>query len=161
MTSEVLATVPYRSGCCVIHPEIGSLVRWRVMPGGGGQHASATRVGARDRGGDPRHADLLVLGAVLTMDQQRPTAAAMAVTGGRVLALGSRTELDGLRGPATEILELGDRMALPGLMDPHMHLWATVLFDAWIDCSPFLNPTFEAVVERLGHRRRPPRRASG
>ena len=134
----------------MIHPEIASLVRWRVMPRRDGQHATAMRLGARDRGGDPRHADLLVLGAVLTMDPQRPTAAAMAVTGGRVLALGSRTELDGLRGPATEILELGDRTALPGLMDPHMHLWATVLFDAWIDCSPFANPTFEAVVERLG-----------
>ena len=64
------------------------------------------------------------------MDPQRPAAAAMAVAGGRVLALGSRTELGGLRGPGTEILELGDRVALPGLVEPHMHLWSTVLFDA-------------------------------
>ena len=151
MRSQVLTTGPYRAGCCVIHPEMRGLVRWRAMPGGGGQHgAAAVRAGARDRGGDPRHADLLVLGAVLTMDPQRPAAAAMAVTGGRVLALGSRTELGGLRGPGTEILELGDQVALPGLVEPHMHVWSTVLFDAWIDCSPIANPTFEAVVERLG-----------
>ena len=149
MTSEVLTTGSYR--CCVIHPEMRGLVRWRAMPGGGRQHgAAAVRAGARDRGGGPRHADLLVLGPVLTMDPQRPAAAAMAVTGGRVLALGSRTELGGLRGPGTEILDLGDRVALPGLVEPHMHLWSTVLFDAWIDCSPIANPTFEAVVERLG-----------
>jgi predicted amidohydrolase YtcJ len=151
MTSQVLTTGPSRSGCCVIHPEMRGLAQWRAMPGGGGQHgAAAVRAGARDRDGGPRHADLLVLGSVLTMDPQRPAAAAMAVTGGRVVALGSRTELDGLRGPGTEILELGDRVALPGLVEPHMHLWSTVLFDAWIDCSPFANPTFEAVAERLG-----------
>ena len=120
------------------------------MPGGGGQHgAAAVRAGARDRGGDPRHADLLVLGAVLTMDPQRPAAAAMAVTGGRVLALGSRTELGGLRGPGTEILELGDQVALPGLVEPHMHVWSTVLFDAWIDCSPIANPTLSPRIAAM------------
>jgi hypothetical protein len=41
-------------------------------------------------------------------------------------------------------------VALPGLIEPHMHLWSTVLFDTWTDCSPFANPTFESVVERLG-----------
>ncbi len=48
------------------------------------------------------------------MDLARPRAGALAVSGGRVLALGSRAELDGLRGPGTEVLELGDRVAMPG-----------------------------------------------
>ena len=101
----------------------------------------------RDR--QPDRADLLVLGTVITMDPARPRAGALAVNGGRVLALGSRAELDGLRGPGTEVLELGDRVAVPGLIEPHMHLWSTVLFDGWTDCSPFTNATFDAVVDRL------------
>ena len=67
-----------------------------------------------------------------------------------MLAVGSQDELESLRGAGTEILELGDRVVLPGLIEPHMHLWSTVLFDTWTDCSPFANPTFESVVERLG-----------
>lgn len=150
MTSEVQGTGPYRSGCCAIPPGLGGLVRWRARPGGNGHQANAAHAGARAPAAPPRQADLLVLGTLLTMDPRRPAATAMAVAGGRVLALGSGTELDGLRGPATEILELGDRVALPGLVEPHMHLWTSVVFDHWIDCSPFGNPTFAAVLERLG-----------
>lgn len=149
MTSEVPGTGPARSGCCVIPRGLGSLVRWRATPGGDGQQANTARAGARASTVASRHADLLVLGAIVTMDPQRPIAGAMAVADGRVLALGSGTELDGLRGPGTEILELGDQVALPGLVEPHMHLWTTVVFDAWTDCSPFANSTFDAVVERL------------
>jgi predicted amidohydrolase YtcJ len=94
-------------------------------------------------------ADLLVLGTVVTMDPARPEAEALAAAGGRIIAVGSRSDLDGLRGPGTEVVELGGRVALPGFVEPHMHLWSTVLFDAWTDCSPFANPTFDAVVERL------------
>ena len=158
MTSEVLATVPYRSGCCVIHPEIGSLVRWRVMPGGGGQHASATRVGARDRGGDPRHADLLVLGTVITMDRPGP-APALAVSGGRVLALGS-----GPNSTACAVLlpslELGDRWRCRAYRPAHVPVEHR-LFDGWMDCSPFTNATFDAVVDRLRRAAAAARRASG
>jgi predicted amidohydrolase YtcJ len=152
MTSEVLATGLHRSGCCVIPAGMGSLVRWRALADGDHRGAAAADVqaGARERPVAPRYADLLVVGAMLTMDPRRPAAAAMAVAGGRILALGSANELEGLRGPDTEVLELGDQVALPGLVEPHMHLWTTVVFDAWTDCSPFANATFDAVVERLG-----------
>jgi len=137
-----------------MHPEMAQLVRRRAVPEGPWRHGSGTARGARaGRAGHADgagRADLLVLGTVVTMDPALPTAEAMASRGGRVLALGSREELEGLRGASTEILELGDRVALPGLIEPHMHLWSTVLFNAWTDCSPFANPTFESVVERLG-----------
>lgn len=94
-------------------------------------------------------ADLLVVGKVVTMDPAHPEAGAMAVADGRVMAIGSRNELEGLKGPGTEMLELGDRVVLPGLIEPHMHLWTTVIFDAWLDCSPMTHPTFDSIVDVL------------
>lgn len=47
------------------------------------------------------------------------------------------------------MVELGGRVALPGLIEPHMHLWSSVLFDTWADCSPLANATFDAVVDRI------------
>jgi predicted amidohydrolase YtcJ len=101
--------------------------------------------------GRPDRADLLVLGTIVTMNPAQPEARALAVSNGRVLALGSQDEIDGLRGPDTEIVELGDQVALPGLIEPHMHLWGTVIFDSWLDCSPLANPAFDAVIERVRH----------
>ena len=101
--------------------------------------------------GGPERADLLVLGTIVTMNPAQPEARALAVRNGRVLALGSQDEIAGLRRPDTEIVELGDQVALPGLIEPHMHLWGTVIFDSWLDCSPLANPVFDAVVERLRH----------
>ncbi|HEY6276630.1 MAG TPA: amidohydrolase [Streptosporangiaceae bacterium] len=145
-------------GCCGPQTELASLVRYRAAasrPGRSGGQASqpgdgpepAARSASPER---PDRADLLVLGTVVTMDPARPQAEGLAVSNGRVLALGSRAELDGLRGPGTEVLELGDRVAMPGLIEPHLHLWSTVLFDTWVDCSPFANPTFDDVVNALG-----------
>jgi len=102
-------------------------------------------------GARPDRADLLVLGTIVTMNPAQPEAGALAVRNGRVLALGSPDEIAGLRGPDTEIEKLGAQVALPGLIEPHMHLWSTVIFDSWLDCSPPVNPVFGTVVERLRH----------
>jgi len=95
------------------------------------------------------HADLLVVGPIITMDPVQPEVEAMAVHRGRIRALGTGDELDALRGPGTELVELGDRVAMPGMIEPHMHLWTSVLFDAAVDCSPFANPSLDEVVARL------------
>ena len=94
-------------------------------------------------------ADLLVVGSIATGVAANPTAGAMAVRGGRVAALGSRDELEGLIGPDTEIVEAGDGVIVPGFVEPHMHLWASAMFDDYHDCSFLSNPTLDHVVERL------------
>jgi predicted amidohydrolase YtcJ len=47
---------------------------------------------------------------------------ALAVADGKVLAVGSRQEIDALRGPDTQSVDLAGRVAIPGLNDAHMHL---------------------------------------
>ena len=59
---------------------------------------------------------------VLTMDEDRPRAEAVAVAGGRILAVGSRAEVEALAGPATRMVDAAGRTLLPGFVESHLHL---------------------------------------
>jgi enamidase len=68
-------------------------------------------------------ADVIFVGAnVLTGDSSQPTAEAVALTGERIRAVGSSTEVRRLAGPKTQIVDLPGRTIIPGLMDAHVHL---------------------------------------
>ena len=94
-------------------------------------------------------ADLIVLGRVATGDPANPLVDAMAVRDGRVVALGSVSDIENLAGPDTEVLHSGRGVISPGLIEPHMHLWVSVLADSWLNCSQLENPTFNDVVSKL------------
>lgn len=67
-------------------------------------------------------ATLLLTGArVWTGNPEHPWAAAVAVAGERILAVGSAEDLERLRGPATRVLHLPGRFVAPGLIDNHTH----------------------------------------
>jgi predicted amidohydrolase YtcJ len=68
-------------------------------------------------------ADLAAVnGTVYTMDPARPVVRAVAISGGRVVALGDDAEVRALIGPRTEVLDLHGGAAIPGLIDAHVHL---------------------------------------
>jgi predicted amidohydrolase YtcJ len=68
-------------------------------------------------------AELIVTNAkVLTMDEGCPRAEAVALAGGRVLAVGSRAEVEALAGPGTKVVDAGGRTLLPGFVESHLHL---------------------------------------
>jgi predicted amidohydrolase YtcJ len=64
---------------------------------------------------------LLVGGDVRTMDPRRPRAQALAARAGRIVAIGSTQELEGLRGAHTETIDADGATVLPGLIDAHGH----------------------------------------
>ena len=118
-------------------------VRELVSP----KDSAAPRGGRRLAGSDS--VDLLVLGSIATGNPAQPTVGAMGVTDGRIVALGSADELAGLRSSKTSVVDSGDGTIIPGLIEPHMHLWSTGLFYDWEDCSHSSNPRFDDVVARL------------
>lgn len=61
-------------------------------------------------------------GLVTTMDPARPSAAALAVKDGRIIAVGSSSSVEALAGPATVVRRVGGRRVIPGLNDTHNHL---------------------------------------
>ncbi len=67
-------------------------------------------------------ADLILHGGrVHTMDRARPDVAAVAIRGDRIMKVGTDDEVLKLRGPATRVVPLGGRLALPGFIDAHTH----------------------------------------
>jgi predicted amidohydrolase YtcJ len=60
-------------------------------------------------------------GRVYTVDRARPWAEAVAVKDGRIVALGTNDDVAVLRGPDTDMIDLGGRMMMPGLVDVHNH----------------------------------------
>jgi predicted amidohydrolase YtcJ len=59
---------------------------------------------------------------VLTMDEGRPRAEAVAFGGGSILVVGSRAEVEALAGPGTRLVDAGGRTLLPGFVESHLHL---------------------------------------
>lgn len=60
-------------------------------------------------------------GTVATVDEDRPTASAIAITGHLITAVGSDAEIGAYIGPETEVIELDGRFAMPGFIEGHGH----------------------------------------
>lgn len=70
----------------------------------------------------PAPADLvLVNGKVITVDARDTTAEAVAVSGGRIVAVGTTADIRTRVGTATRVVDLGGRAMTPGLIDTHVH----------------------------------------
>lgn len=68
-------------------------------------------------------ADKIYLGgAIVTIDDAAPTADAVAVKDGRILAVGSVETVTAHQGDATEVIELAGRTMIPGFVDSHGHV---------------------------------------
>lgn len=62
-------------------------------------------------------------GPVLTMDDAQPRAEAVAVAGGKILAVGPAEEVMKLKGEGTEIIDLQGHALIPGFFDAHGHVF--------------------------------------
>lgn len=66
-------------------------------------------------------------GDIVTMSRAQPTAEALAVKDGRILAVGSRTEIEAKhKGAATRTIDLGGHTLLPGFLDAHSHYFSSL-----------------------------------
>jgi hypothetical protein len=66
--------------------------------------------------------ELIVVNAnIRTLDRGRPAAEALAVLGGRIVAVGSTAEIRKLAGKSTRVIDAGGRLVVPGFNDAHVH----------------------------------------
>lgn len=93
-------------------------------------------------------ADLLLLnGRIVTVDEGFSIAEAVAVRDGVIQAVGSTSDLEALRGDETEVVDLGGRMVLPGLIDSHIHVVGTGQLISQINCrTPPMNSIADIVA---------------
>lgn len=67
--------------------------------------------------------DLVLLnGQVLTADDLFTVAEAVAIRDGKFLAVGANSAIRPLIGPDTEVIDLGGKTAIPGIINTHLHL---------------------------------------
>jgi predicted amidohydrolase YtcJ len=64
---------------------------------------------------------VLYNGNIVTLDEDRPRADALAIRGGRIQALGTKAELDPLIGRDTRVHDLDGGTAIPGFIEGHGH----------------------------------------
>src|SRR5216117_2632385 len=67
-------------------------------------------------------ATLIITNAIVyTVDKQCPKAEAVAVIGDRIVAVGSRAEIEAWRGAQTKVIDASGKLVLPGFNDAHVH----------------------------------------
>ncbi|NEP23121.1 amidohydrolase family protein [Moorena sp. SIO3I6] len=62
-------------------------------------------------------------GEIITLDDKNPSAEAVAVQSGKILAVGSLEELQNLQGDKTEVINLNGKTMVPGFIDGHGHIF--------------------------------------
>jgi predicted amidohydrolase YtcJ len=65
---------------------------------------------------------ILHRGRISTLNRAAPSATAVAIQGHRFMAVGSESEVLPLAAASTRVIDLKDRVVLPGLIDNHLHL---------------------------------------
>ena len=65
-------------------------------------------------------------GTIVTVHAAQPTAEAMAIAGGRIVAVGKESDVMRLAGKTTEVTDLGGRTLVPGFIDGHSHFFCCV-----------------------------------
>ena len=65
---------------------------------------------------------LLLNGRIVTLDGASSINEALAISGDHIIASGSNDQMRKLAGEATQLIDLGGRTVIPGLIDSHIHL---------------------------------------
>lgn len=106
----------------------------------------AARAAAQDRDADA----ILFNGRLITMDDARPRATAMAIKGGRIMAVGG-DDVRGLAGKATRLIDLKGACVVPGFIDCHNHARGEVLLYDVLVGNPFEVEfvTIASIIDKL------------
>ena len=69
-------------------------------------------------------ADMIITnGRVISMNPDQPHAEAVAIAGGRILAIGSNSEIAAYRASETRVIDAGGGTVTPGINESHIHLF--------------------------------------
>ena len=74
---------------------------------------------------------------------------AVAVSAGRIAAVGRFADIAPLIDSATTVIDCGQRAVIPGIVDAHCHLFAQASRAMQVDCRPATTPNVDAVIAAL------------
>jgi predicted amidohydrolase YtcJ len=86
-------------------------------------------------------------GGIYTVDANRTWAEALAVRDGRIVAVGTNEQIAALKGDRTVVVDLSNRIALPGFHDSHVHVAAAGL--EMMQCPLTEMQTVQAILDKV------------
>ncbi len=87
-------------------------------------------------------------GRIVTADDARPEAQAMAVRGDLIVALGSNADIGRYVGPNTKVIDLAGQMAMPGFVEGHGHF--TGIGQAKLGLELMNTKSWDEIVKMVG-----------
>ena len=107
---------------------------------------------SREPAEKPQHqaADTIIAGGrIYTQTSDNPWVEALAISKGKIVALGASTEMNSLRGEHTEVFDLSGKFVMPGIIDAHVHAaWGGV--KALYQCNFPFSATPDEVAATIG-----------
>lgn len=97
-------------------------------------------------------ADIVLRNGPIWCGRTEGVVEALAIWQDKVLAAGRDSDIAGLIGPKTRVIDLKGRLATPGLNDSHLHLISLGLTMDWVDSRPEAAPTLEALLSGIAAR---------
>ncbi|MEY3777663.1 MAG: hypothetical protein RIR83_1715 [Pseudomonadota bacterium] len=91
-------------------------------------------------------------GDIVTMNQAQPKAEAVAIQDGKIIGVGSFTNLKKLQGEGTKLINLNGQTLMPGMVEPHVHIMGTAFSEEiFLNLSNFTMPhdTLDSLVAKL------------
>lgn len=92
---------------------------------------------------------LLVNANIITMDTEKPYAEAMAVSGDRILAVGTEKEVRSEIGEYSKFYDLKGKTVVPGFIESHDHMFLGSAMIEETDVTPFTTPTLAGALEKI------------
>lgn len=89
---------------------------------------------------------LLINGDIRTMDKNNPRAEAVAIKNGKILKIGSNSEILSFKKDKMEVIDLEGKLLLPGFNDSHIHLVGYSLFLELVDLHGV--DSIEGIIEK-------------
>lgn len=94
---------------------------------------------------------LLTNADIVTMNSDYPSASAMAISGNRIVAIGSESEVRAVIGEYSKYHDLNGKTIVPGFFESHDHLYLSSGTNSVTDVSPFTTPTLSEALKKIQH----------
>lgn len=131
------------AGCCSAHP----VAQKNLSPALASAGTSITPAQHQAAPAGER-ADTLIVGTIATGNPAAPLAEAMAISGGVIIGIGALKDVEALADSSTSTVK-PEGVVIPGLIEPHMHIWTSLLNLTWTDVSHEVCATFDDVIATL------------
>lgn len=92
---------------------------------------------------------ILINGVIRTMDDKKPLAEAIAISDGRIVAVGTSNQIKALSSARTTVIDARGRLVLPGFNDAHVHFIGVGNWFSHLDSKDISNTT--ELLEKVRH----------